>query len=56
MSFFFARKNYTTLSNDSGNLQSQYCDCRLPESFDSVVACDGCDNWKCVDFNTNHVL
>ena len=32
-----------------------YCDCRLPESFDSVVACDGCDNWKCVDFNTNHV-
>ena len=35
-----------------------YCDCRLPESFDNVVACDGCDNWfhyRCVDFNTCHV-
>ena len=37
-----------------------YCDGRLPESFDNVVACDGCDNWfhyRCVhvDFNTCHV-
>lgn len=35
-----------------------YCDCRLPESFDNVVACDGCDKWfhyKCVDFTSYHV-
>ncbi len=35
-----------------------YCDCRLPESFDDVVACDGCDRWfhhQCVGFDASLV-
>ena len=30
-----------------------YCDYKLPESFDNVVACDGCD--KCVNFTSHHI-
>ena len=35
-----------------------YCDCKVPESFDNVVACDGCDKWfhyKCVNFPARHI-
>ena len=34
-----------------------YCHCRLPESFDDLVACEKCNKWyhhKCVQFENTH--
>ena len=35
-----------------------YCKCKMPESYDDMVCCDGCDKWyhfKCINLRSNHL-